>query len=243
MGYDVMEVISTAISTRSGQFILARVALALAAIGLLGQSSCTGIAIQPSCPAELIVGETGSVFANQRDEGAIATYKWEVFPTEAGSLTTPTAPASNFLAEKEGDATFRITASDGLYQVISECPTRIIAFSNIAVSLAADSVAVDVGTSVTLTCETQRQIDSATLTISQVEGATVELSSSAQGVATFTPGSGEELSFTCTAQNGSGEQALSDPLLVTVTPAPGGQTGGNDNQNDNGSTPPPTGRR
>ena len=89
------------------------------------------------------------------------------------------------------------------------------------------------------------QIDSATLTISQVDGATVELSSSAQGVATFTPGSGGELSFRCTAQNDSGEQALSDALLVTVTPDPGGQTGGNDNQNDNGSTPPPppTGRR
>ncbi|MCG3131320.1 MAG: hypothetical protein FLDDKLPJ_02110 [Phycisphaerae bacterium] len=83
------------------------------------------ISIQPSCPAELAVGESGSLQSGARNAGQIATFLWEVFPAEAGRIADPTDADTTFTAVQPGTATLRLTASDGLFQVISQCETVI----------------------------------------------------------------------------------------------------------------------
>ena len=90
-------------------------------------AGCTAISIAPSCPEELTVGESGPIEANQHDEGGIPTYLWEVFPATAGTVAAPAAPSTTFTAAEEGIATLRLTASDGLYQMIAECTTNVVA--------------------------------------------------------------------------------------------------------------------
>ena len=86
---------------------------------------CTGISIAPSCPNELKVGESAPLLAAEINPGAIAKYLWEVVPPQVGRVTDPTKPSTMFEALTEGDAVIRLTASDGLYQVISQCQTRV----------------------------------------------------------------------------------------------------------------------
>ena len=86
---------------------------------------CDSISIEPSCPAELAVGESGTVAANELNPGAIPTYLWQVFPSEAGTFVDEDEPITEFQAAKEGEVVIRLTASDGLYQVVSACTTRI----------------------------------------------------------------------------------------------------------------------
>ena len=86
---------------------------------------CTGISIAPSCPNELKAGESAPLLANEINPGAIAKYLWEVVPPQVGRVTDPTKPSTTFEAVVEGDAVIRLTASDGLYQVISQCQTRV----------------------------------------------------------------------------------------------------------------------
>ena len=86
---------------------------------------CDSISIEPSCPAELAVGESGTVAANEQNPGAIPTYLWQVFPPDAGTFTNPQELVTEFQALKEGEVVIRLTAGDGLYQVVSACTTRI----------------------------------------------------------------------------------------------------------------------
>ncbi len=86
---------------------------------------CTGISIAPSCPNELQVGESAPLLASEINPGEIAEYFWEVIPPQIGRVTDPTKPSTMFEATGEGDAVIRLTASDGLYQVISQCQTRV----------------------------------------------------------------------------------------------------------------------
>ena len=94
-------------------------------LGALSLGGCTGISIAPSCPNELQVGQSAPVIANQINPGAIAKYLWEVVPPQVGRVTDATKPSTTFEALAEGDAVIRLTASDGLYQVISQCQTRV----------------------------------------------------------------------------------------------------------------------
>src|SRR3990172_7314679 len=59
------------------------------------------------------------------NRGAIAKYLWEVIPPQVGRVADPTKPSTMFEATGEGEAVIRLTASDGLYQVISQCQTRV----------------------------------------------------------------------------------------------------------------------
>lgn len=97
--------------------------LALFALPALG--GCTGISVAPSCPNELAVGASAPLLANEFNPGAIAEYAWEVIPPQLGKVTDPTKPSTMFEATSEGDAVIRLTASDGLYQVISQCQIRV----------------------------------------------------------------------------------------------------------------------
>src|SRR3990172_4818609 len=97
----------------------------LTLLALLAIGGCTGISIAPSCPNELQVGESAPVLANEFNPGAIAKYVWEVLPPQIGRVIDPTKPSTMFEATSEGEAVIRLTASDGLYQVISQCQTRV----------------------------------------------------------------------------------------------------------------------
>src|SRR3990172_7320399 len=97
----------------------------IAVVGVLGLVGCTGISVAPSCPNELRVNESAPVLANEINPGAIAKYFWEVIPAQVGRVTDPTKPSTMFEATGEGEAVIRLTASDGLYQVISQCQTRV----------------------------------------------------------------------------------------------------------------------
>ncbi|MCH8243760.1 MAG: VCBS repeat-containing protein, partial [Planctomycetes bacterium] len=101
-------------------------------------AGCTSISIQPSCPNELAVGESGRVAANELNPGEIAIYLWQVFPSDAGTFADPGQPTTTFQAAKTGEVLIRLTASDGLYQVISSCVTSIVEPTGVAVSLTAD---------------------------------------------------------------------------------------------------------
>jgi len=98
---------------------------ALAFIVLIAHGGCTSISIAPSCPNELRVNESAPLLANEANPGAIAKYLWEVIPPEAGQVTDPTKASTTFKALAEGEAVVRLTASDGLYQVISQCQIRV----------------------------------------------------------------------------------------------------------------------
>jgi len=98
---------------------------ALTLVALLTLGGCTGISVAPSCPNELQVGESAPLLANEINPGAIAKYLWEVIPPQLGQVTDPTKPSTMFKATSEGEAVIRLTASDGLYQVISQCQTRV----------------------------------------------------------------------------------------------------------------------
>ncbi len=221
----------------------------LAAFGAVFLSGCAGISVEPSCPTELVVGEMGTLLANEKNEGAIAKYSWEVMPTDAGIIADADQPSATFEAQTVGKTTFRLTASDGLFQVISECSTQIIAFASIAVTLEASPSEPLAGDTMTLTCTTGRVIPMGTRTIEQVDGEPVELQSIAEGVAAFTITGGEELSFRCVAESSDDEQAQSSLLTITVAASTDdqgddgddgvGDDDDTDNGNDNGTDPPP----
>ena len=230
------------------RFVPARYAVS-AAIGAVILSGCTGISVEPSCPTEMVVGESGTLEANEKNEGAIPKYLWEAIPAEAGTIAEADQPTTTFVADATGKVTFRLTARDGLFQAISECSTEVIMFTNIAVTLEAGPAEPAAGDTVTLTCETGRVIANGTRTIEQVDGEPVELDVVAEGVATFTPSGGEDVSFRCIAASGDGEQAESSLLAIAVPPSTndqddddtddnGGDDDDADNGNDNGTAPP-----
>jgi hypothetical protein len=198
-----------------------------------------------------VVGETGSLEANEEDTGAVPWYAWEVFPGDAGTIGDATLPSTTFQASKTGNATFRLTAGDGLWQVISECETEIITFASIVVTLSASTTGVTAGETVTLTCSTGRVVTEGTRTIDQIDGPEVTLTQTAEGVVTFTPDEGGEYTFECVAASADGEQVVSNLLAVTVAGSSddqdndnsGGDTDDNSNVNDNDGDdeePPPT---
>ena len=191
------------------------------------------ISIAPSCPNSLNVGETGQVFAQVINPGSIPTYYWEAIPASAGVFTNPAIADTTFQALEEGMVTIRLTATDGLFAVISECQINVSGILGLAVSLEADPVLIVVGETVTLTCESVGETVARELSISQSEGPIVELVNVEPGVVRFEPQSADEYVFRCV---GAGRDAqLSPPALATVTvflddPPP---SDGNENVNDN----------
>lgn len=88
-------------------------------------AGCTGISIAPSCPNELQVNESKPLLANEVHPGEIARYFWEVSSPQVAQVLDPTAPTTMLRGINEGEATIQLTASDGLYQVISFCTVRV----------------------------------------------------------------------------------------------------------------------
>lgn len=200
---------------------------------------CDGISIAPSCPNALRVGETGQLFAEVVNPGSIPMYLWEAIPSEAGVFDNPQAADTIFQALQEGVVTIRLTASDGLFQVISECLINVSGVVGLAVSLDADPVSTAVGEAVTLTCTSVGSTAARELSITQTEGPIVDFVEVEPGVVRFEPERADEYVFRCVGA-GRGEQ-LSTPAFVTVIvfleepPPSNGNANENENGNDNGN--------
>ncbi len=199
---------------------------------------CSGISVGPACPAELDVGESGPVAANEIEPGHIPTYLWEVFPPGSGTFVDPSAPSTTFQALLEGEALIRLTASDGLYQVVSECRTQVSGSLELIVSLEASPNPVSVGGTVTLTCISSGVIEATILSILQVDGLVVELIDDLEGVATFEADQPGNRIFQCTGEDENGVLSHSILATVYVDLSPDGTGNANDNtapDNTNGN--------
>lgn len=208
-------------------------------------AGCDAISIMPSCPRELAVGESGPVQANEVNPGAIATYLWEAFPATAGSFADPTMPTTSFEAITEGDVTLRLTASDGLYQVISTCVTRILDdTTSVEVSFDLTSMTPREGDLVAIACMSVGETAATTFMVTQTSGAAVGLSEPLTGVFLFTATEAGDLQFECVGESADGQVSAPATLDVTVVPGSDNSNGNsNDNTNDNGTAPPPGGGR
>lgn len=206
---------------------------------LLGGGACSRISVSPSCPSELAGGETGPVTANARDAGAIATFRWEVIPPEAGRFAEPGAADTTFEAIQSGEALIRLTASDGFFQVISECLTIVTSTSpsapppapppttsSVAVSLSVRPSPIVLGEEVTVVCASVGGVEAVAFTVGQLEGRPVTLTAVSEGVATFIPEEDGELTFRCIGQTADGEQSA--PIDTTITVPSSSDDGGAD---------------
>lgn len=194
---------------------------------LLPGAGCTSISIAPSCPIELEIGESGAVWANELYPGAIPSYQWEVLPAEAGTFADATATVTTFTAAKAGEATIRLTAADGLYQVVSQCTTRVGMSSDVAVLLSVDPDPPVVLEPAIIVCTSVGGVESTTMSLLQLAGPSVSLTPVSPGVISFTPQQTGDLTFQCVGTSSAGQQSLPTTLTVTVQASDG-------NGNDNG---------
>ncbi len=213
---------------------------------------CTPISIAPVCPNSLRVGESGPVVSNVANPKGLATYQWDAIPSDAGTFENPNVPETRFTPSIEGDIVLRLTASDGLFQVISECVTSVTGAVGASVSLLADPAAALVGEVVTLTCSSDGTFDLTVFAITQTEGVAVDLQQVSQSVATFTPSEIGDVTFRCIGETSRGAQT--DPATATITvnqslpdpdpnpPGDGDAGAGSDGTGDTGLPPRGGGR-
>ncbi len=202
-------------------------------------AGCSGISIAPSCPAELEVGQSGAVWANEEDPGSVPTYLWEALPSDAGTFADPAAPVTSFQASQEGEVTIRLTATDGLFQAVSQCRTLVIAGAIAAVSLAVEPDPVVVEGMGILSCTSVGEAEAVTFALEQLDGTAVTLGQLAEGVAMFTAPEVGELTFRCLGTTEDGRVSEPSDLTVSVIEPPDT----NDDENgDDGGGPPRTGR-
>jgi hypothetical protein len=177
---------------------------------------CFKISINPTCPAELGVGDTGDLVANEVDPGAIPKYKWEAFPPTAVRITDPAVPTTTFDAMANGEVTFRLTASDGLFQVEGICKTLVAtAPVTVTVTLVAAPQRLVQGESTLLTCTSTGATPAVSFVIDQSAGPLAELTTVAPGVAVAILNVAGDAVFRCIGTDANGNP--SDPALVTVT--------------------------
>jgi hypothetical protein len=173
--------------------------------------------------------------ANEQNPGAIPTYKWEVVPAEAGDFDPADEAVTEFTAQEVGEARIRLTAADGVFQTTAECTLTVIEVGDVSVELSVTPAAPAVGESATLQCVSTGETVTATRTIEQTGGVTLELNFEAEGVATFTATDAGDYTFSCVGVSPGG--IVSEPTTLQVTvPAPSSGDGGDDNSNDNGNS-------
>ena len=167
----------------------------------------------------------------------MGSFLWEVFPEDAGTIINAQSPDAQFEAQREVGAVLRLTASDGLFQVISQCTTQIEGFLGVAVALEADPIAALVGETVTLSCSNDGTLEPVIVAISQESGVIVALTEQSPGVWTFVPTDIGDLTFRCVGETDLGVQSEAVTVTVSVTqtlpPDDGGSENGNDNTNTN----------
>lgn len=195
------------------------VLLGIAGLGL-AETGCTAISVEPSCPQELEVGQSGEVRANEQNPGAIATYQWEVLPATGGTLADSTLPSTTLKALEEGAVNLRLTASDGIYQVQAWCRVNILPPPNVVVTLVASPAETPTGQTVTLTCTSTGAEPAESLEITQTSGARISLTPVSEGVVSLVPLIAGTPVFACVGTSADGEQ--SRPATVTLTVTTGG---------------------
>ncbi len=193
--------------------------IAVAIIAPPAIGGCTRISVDPTCPEELTIGESGPVAANETHPGAIATYFWEVSPSQAGTFADPELPSTTFEASAAGNVVIRLTASDGLFQDVAECRT-LIKPPTLVVSLTAEPTAAVVGETVTLTCASTGEPQAVTFEIEQQDGDAVDLAPVSNGVATFSAGAVGEATFACVGVAEDGSRSEPAVATVSITAAP-----------------------
>jgi hypothetical protein len=206
------------------------------AVVVLGLGGCTSVSVDPECPNELEVGQSANVWANEKNPGAVPTYKWVAVPSDAGTFGDPTAADTTFKALKEGDVVLRLTATDGLYQWVGECQVTIGAPPapvDASVLLTVDPDPVVVGETAILFCSTTGEVEATTRTLEQTAGATVTLSPLSEGVATFVAAEVGDLAFQCIGVTDAGAQTEPSEVAVSVVAAPDDNDNTNDNDNNN----------
>lgn len=203
-------------------------AIAGAALMLCG---CSGISIAPRCPDEMRVGATGTVDGNVVNPGEIATYRWEVSPPTAGVFTDPDSPITSFQAQREGEAIIRLIASDGVFQVISECVTQITGTIDVAVALTVSEQTVTEGDTVTISCASVGESQTDNILIEQLQGTTVELTPISGESFTFVATEQGQLQFQCVGSVSGG--IVSEPSVIEITVSAAPPDNVNDNVNDN----------
>ena len=181
---------------------------------------CGAISIQPSCPAQLEVGASGTVWANELNAGATPRYRWEAIPVDAGTFENPDAPVTTFHAVREGEVILRLHAADGLFQAISDCLTVIGSGVELQVNLAALPGTVAVGDSVALICQVADDAETDSLVITQRSGPTVVFSFVETGLSGFVASEPGEFTFQCVGSTG-GNTSESNTVTVTVTSSSG----------------------
>jgi len=201
-----------------------------AVLGLAFAAGCDAISVAPSCPATLQVGQSGPVQANELNPGAIPTYRWEAVPADAGSFADAAAPTTTFTAAKAGEVVLRLTASDGLYQVVSKCRTTIEAASDVEVELTTTTTTPEVGFLVLLTCNSIGETPATTFSVTQTAGTAVDLAQVLVGSWLFTATQEGELEFECLGTSADGASSAPASLALTIIPP----DDGTDNENDNG---------
>lgn len=71
------------------------------------------------------MNESAPLLANEINPGEIAKYLWEVTPLGVCRVVDPTSPSTQLVGLTEGEVKVQLTASDGLYKVVSHCTTRV----------------------------------------------------------------------------------------------------------------------
>jgi hypothetical protein len=179
---------------------------------------CFKISINPTCPATVSVGDTGDLVANEVDPGAIPTYLWEAFPATAVQIADPAVPTTTFEAMAIGEVTFRLLASDGLFQVVDTCRTQI-ATAPVTVTVTVTLVAVPQrlaqGESTLLTCTSTGATPAVSFVVDQLDGPLAELTTVSPGVAVAILNVAGDAVFRCIGTDADANS--SDPALVTVT--------------------------
>ncbi len=186
-------------------------------------TGCGQISIAPSCPDSLEVGQSGTVSANEQNPGAIPTYHWEVLPSDAGDFDNPDAPDTTFEALKEGDAVIQLTASDGLFQMIAQCPLTVTmtGLTDVAVLLEVDPNPLLVGETGLVFCGSVGGTEAVRRGLEQIGGALVELTLIDEGFATFVTQVPGNVTFRCIGTSSDGQTSEPSVVTISVTPSTG----------------------
>jgi hypothetical protein len=163
----------------------------------------------------LRVGESRALEANEQTPGAIATYLWQVFPASAGKIDGPTMADTSIEALQEGEMIVRLTASDGLFQVVADCIVPVVGLAPVEIALTASPNPGETGERVRLTCQSTGTVQAISHTISQLNGTPVELVVESDGVVTFVTEQVGARSFLCFAESPDG--MITDPVSTIVT--------------------------
>lgn len=182
---------------------------------------CTGISVNPTCPEELAIGESGPVVANERNPGAIAEYLWEVSPALAGTFEDPELPVTTFEASAAGSVIIRLTASDGLFVAVAECRTQVRPPAP-QVSLTGEPAEATVGEEVMLICSSVGQPQAVSYGIEQEDGDSVDLTPVSEGTASFQASSVGSVTFRCIGVGEDGQASEPATVTVSVSEAPDG---------------------